>query len=112
MSGPIDTLVPVPLSDLLQPGTVRSSASDRSARPLKTVCREFESLFIHHMMQQMRRTIPEAGLFSGGRAEEIYTSLLDGETAKAIAHHRSMGLSAALYRQLTALSGREDQEDR
>lgn len=70
---------------------------------LQKVCRDFESIFIQQMMQQMRQTVPQNGLFSGGRAEQIYTSMLDGEMSKNFAQERGMGLSEVMYRQLSTL---------
>ena len=68
---------------------------------LDKTCRDFEALFVGYMMKEMRKTIPDDGLFSGGRAEQMYTSMLDDETAKSISKHNGMGLAPMLYRQLT-----------
>lgn len=98
------------------PGIVReaagkpAAATDRSQR-LERACQDFESLFVQHLMQQMRRTVPEGDLFSGGRAEEMYTSMLDGEMAQSISRHRGMGLAAVLYRQLIERGEAGGQQD-
>lgn len=70
---------------------------------LRQACRDFESIFTQQMMQQMRRTIPQNGLFNGGQAEQIYTSMLDGELSKTMAQGRGLGLADVMYRQLSAL---------
>ncbi|MCJ8501282.1 rod-binding protein [Desulfatitalea alkaliphila] len=87
------------------PGAMRVAGVDnkvpeQSAAQLERTCQDFEALFIQHMMQQMRRTVPEGDLFGGGRAEEMYTAMLDSEMAQSIARHRGMGLAAVLFRQL------------
>ena len=51
---------------------------------LRDACQQMESLFIHHLLKEMRATIDKSGFISGGRAEEIYTSMLDAETANNI----------------------------
>ena len=51
---------------------------------LSDACRQMESLFIHHLFKEMRATIHKSGFISGGRAEEIYTSMLDAEMAAKI----------------------------
>jgi peptidoglycan hydrolase FlgJ len=94
MPGPITPFAPMPL-----PEAKVSPANARKAK-LEQACQDFESLFIHQMLEQMRKTVPQGGMFSGGKAEALYTSMLDGEVAKSVSHHRGMGLASVLYRQL------------
>jgi flagellar protein FlgJ len=61
-----------------------------------------EALFIHHMLSEMRKTVPKSGFMDAGRAEEIYTSLLDAELAKEMARSGGLGLSVILQEQLGA----------
>jgi flagellar protein FlgJ len=60
-----------------------------------------ESLFIGHMLAEMRKTVPKSGFMSGGQAEEIYTSLMDAELAKQMAGAGGFGLSTVLLEQLS-----------
>ncbi|MBW1821637.1 MAG: rod-binding protein [Deltaproteobacteria bacterium] len=48
----------------------------------------------------MRQTIDKSGFISGGRAEEIYTSMLDTQMAKQFAHKGGIGLSSMFMEQL------------
>jgi flagellar protein FlgJ len=64
-----------------------------------------EALFIHHMLTEMRKTVPRSGLLDGGRAEEIYTAMMDGELAGQMAASGGLGLSAVLYEQLSRIAG-------
>ena len=59
---------------------------------LKEVCRELESLFIGHLLKEMRATVNKSGFLSGGRAEELYTSMLDGQLAKELSAKGGIGL--------------------
>jgi flagellar protein FlgJ len=52
------------------------------------------------MLSEMRKTVAKSGLIDGGRSEEIYTSLMDAELAKEMAHSGGLGLSAVLEQQL------------
>ncbi len=89
-------------------GLVRSQAVGRSSPSgtgssdprLKAACQDMEALFIHHMLSEMRKTVVKSGLIDGGRAEEVYTSLMDAEMAKGMAHSGSLGLSSMLMEQL------------
>jgi flagellar protein FlgJ len=71
---------------------------------LKNACEEMEALFLHHLLSEMRKSLPKAGLIDGGRAEEIYTSLMDAELAKQMAHTGGLGLSSMLLEQMRAVS--------
>jgi flagellar protein FlgJ len=72
---------------------------------LKAACEDMEALFIHHMLSEMRKTVAKSGLIDGGRSEEIYTSLMDAELAKEMAHSGGLGLSAILQDQLGGRMG-------
>jgi len=80
---------------------------------LRDVCRQMESLFIHHLLKEMRATIPKTGFISGGRAEEIYTSMLDAEIAANVSTRGGIGLSEMMLHQLDNQSSqtRQDKSD-
>jgi Rod binding domain-containing protein len=87
---------------------VSRKVPDHPSGKLEQACRDFESIFIHFMLQQMRRTVPHNDLFNGGRAEEMMTTMMDGELSKSIAQQRSIGLASILYRQLSTESLEKD----
>jgi flagellar protein FlgJ len=100
--------MPIPIGTPVPPGlTVSESTSkvgDRQGaepqKPLKSACRDFESLFVHYLLKQMRRTVPQDGLFGGGQAQQMYTSMMDSEVAKEISRQRGLGLAPMLYQQM------------
>ena len=59
----------------------------------REACKEFESLFLNYLLKEMRATIPKSGLFDGGPAEEIYTSMFDEGLSKKLAQHGGIGLA-------------------
>ncbi len=81
------------------------SQSVENAPQLKEACAELESLFISYLLKEMRATIPKTGLMSGGRAEEIYTSMLDTEISKEMASQRGIGLSSLFQDRLESRPG-------
>jgi flagellar protein FlgJ len=100
MPVPILQIPPVPPND----STGRPSGTGRETRvdpKLASACNDMEALFIHHMLSEMRKTVPKSGFIDGGRAEEIYTSLMDAELAKEMASSGGLGLSAILQEQLS-----------
>jgi flagellar protein FlgJ len=80
--------------------SLRPPAGQKDDQRLKAACNDLEALFIHHMLSEMRKTVQKAGLTDGGRAEEIYTSLMDAETARQMAADGGIGLSSILLKQL------------
>lgn len=78
-------------------GTSNGSASDPE---LVDACRQMESLFVYHLFKEMRATINQAGFISGGRAEEIYTSMMDAELAAKLSKRGGIGLAKMLLHQL------------
>ncbi len=74
----------------------KASSSCKSNAQLKEACFELESLFINYLLKEMRATIPKSGFSSGGKAEEIYTSMLDFQLAKEMAFSGGIGLSSLL----------------
>ncbi len=86
-----------------------ATAKDQAARggEIEEACRNFESLFVGYMMQQMRATVPQSGFLGGGQAEKIYTGMLDQEVAKNISAQRGIGLARIMYEQMSALDDPE-----
>ncbi len=78
---------------------------------LRDACTKMESLFIHHLLKEMRATIHKSGFISGGRAEEIYTSMMDAETANTISTRGGIGLAQLLLQQLGNRSSEVDEEE-
>jgi flagellar protein FlgJ len=78
---------------------------------LRDACMKMESLFIHHLLKEMRATIHKSGFISGGRAEEIYTSMMDAETANTISTRGGIGLAQLLLQQLGNRSSEVDEEE-
>jgi flagellar protein FlgJ len=76
-----------------------SSSGKMDAR-LQNACQEMESIFISYLFKEMRATINQSGLVSGGTAENIFTSMLDTEMSKGISGHGGIGLSRILMDQL------------
>ena len=81
-------------------GSSRPVAETPVDSKLKAACDDLEALFIHHMLSEMRKTIPKSGLIDGGRSEEIYTSLMDAELARKMAGSGGLGLSTILLEQM------------
>jgi peptidoglycan hydrolase FlgJ len=91
--------------------------NSRATRPVSpdskidSACNEMESLFIQNMLKEMRASIPKSGLTSGGKAEEMFTDMLDAEMAKKISASGGIGLSSMVRRQMEAVARTTRQND-
>ena len=91
--------------------SIKDVAGDKDDPRLRAACAEMESLFLSHLLKEMRATVEKSGFISGGQAEEIFTSLLDAEISKKMSAAGGIGLSAILLEQLGANTPRKDNPD-
>lgn len=68
---------------------------------LRRMCHELEGLFLRQLLESMRATAREEGLFDSAPGEEIFTSLMDDRLASEAAQRMNRGIGEALYRQLS-----------
>ncbi len=64
--------------------------------------KEFESVFITNMLENMYTGIEAEEPFGGGHAEKIYRSMQIAEYGKEISKNGGLGLSDHIYRELLA----------
>ncbi len=78
---------------------LRYQLRNSTPESLRTVAKQFESLFVQSLLKSMRAATPGDSLF-GGHGVKQYRSLLDQQLASNIAQGRGIGLAALLERQL------------
>ena len=77
------------------------STEHEKAQRLAKACADFEAIFVEQLFKTMRASVPESGLMNGGRAEEIYTAMLDQQIAREMALGQgSTGLSQQMRSKL------------
>ncbi len=91
--------------------TISNHTTDKDDPRLDAACAEMESLFLAHLLKEMRATVEKSGFIDGGQAEEIFTSLLDVELSKKMSAAGGIGLSAILLEQLGGKAPRNDNPD-
>lgn len=68
---------------------------------LAKACADFEAIFVQQLFKTMRASVPESELLDGGRAEELYTSMLDQQVAEQMAQGQgSIGLANQMQNRL------------
>ena len=81
-------------------------------RRLAAACADFEAIFVQQLFKTMRASVPEEGLMHAGRAEELYTSLMDQEVAEEMAHGQgSIGLASQMRMKLIQYFATNDAAD-
>lgn len=83
------------------------SGGDVQAQRLAKACADFEAIFVEQLFKTMRSSVPGTGLLDGGRAEEIYTAMLDQQIAHDMANGQgSLGLSHQMRGNLALQGGK------
>lgn len=94
--------------------TSKASTQNRNERDLKSLresSRELETLFINEMFKAMRKAVPDGGLIEKDSGSEMYQEMLDGETAKAAASGKGLGLGQAMFEQMNDLIEKRKESD-
>lgn len=77
---------------------LKNSGDDKK---LMEACQEFESIFVHMLLKEMRATIPEDGLVEKSMATKIFEDMYDEEVAKKISQtNGGLGIAKMLYEQM------------
>jgi flagellar protein FlgJ len=80
-------------------GVSRRTAAVSDDR-LKKACADFEGIFLNLMVQTMRKSIPEGGVFGKTHQSDMYDTLFLQEISIQLARERGLGIGDALYRQV------------
>lgn len=94
MSGP---LIVGPAA--VTPAAPADSNAAEAAR-LRRACQNLEGVFLRHLFQAMRESVPSEGVTGDSSAEETFTAMFDDAMADRAAAQLSRGLADALFQQL------------
>ncbi|HAR61953.1 MAG: hypothetical protein DKM50_10785 [Candidatus Margulisiibacteriota bacterium] len=82
-----------------------SNSSDTKSNDLaktEKATKEFEAYFINYMFKEMKKTIPQGGLFSKNDGEKIFEEMRDQKYAEMMANRGGIGLSRIMTEHLRA----------
>ncbi|WZL82094.1 rod-binding protein [Vallitaleaceae bacterium 9-2] len=88
---------------LLDRTVQQQTDQEKNDQELKQACESFEAYYVQQLFKEMRKTVPDGGMFEKNNASEIYTQMLDEEYSKIISEGQGMGIATALYKQLSSL---------
>ena len=87
-----------------EPARLKGGGSRRTAAAsddrLKKACADFEGIFLNLMVQTMRKSIPDGGVFGKTHQSDMYDTLFLQEISTQLARERGLGIGDALYRQV------------
>ncbi|MFP3904334.1 MAG: rod-binding protein [Armatimonadota bacterium] len=67
----------------------------------RKACRDFEAIFIRHLLKTMRSSGRWDGFLKGNRGEEIFRDRLDAALADSMSQRETLGIARTLYQQLS-----------
>lgn len=80
---------------------LQSAVESKDEKQLKSVCQDFEGIFLNMMYKQMKATVPKSGLLEDDFAKDTFDEMLDEELMNQVAEGRGIGLAEVLYKQLS-----------
>ncbi len=84
---------------VLNPADLKKAALDPAARKkAEKMARDFESVFLHKVVEEMHRTVGDSGLLSDGVSKQI-TGLFWFYMTQELANQGGVGLWKDIYRQ-------------
>jgi Rod binding domain-containing protein len=66
---------------------------------LQSAAQDFEAIFLHKMLESMRKTVPKSGLLESF-SSDMYQSMFDEELANEMSQKGELGLADFMYKQL------------
>ncbi len=66
---------------------------------LMETLREFEGIFVHMMLKEMKKTVEDGGLFEKSRGSEIFEEMHIEELSKEMSKGDGMGIAKMMYEQ-------------
>ena len=97
------------ISSMTQP--VAGANQDGTSVRLKSICAEFESIFMTYMLKSMRSAMVEDGIMGNSHESKIMNSMFDENLALEVANGGGIGLGDVLFERLAGESGIVSQMD-
>jgi len=80
--------------------TVNPEKAKKDDAALLKACQDFEQIFLHMLLKEMRSTIPDSGLTEKSTAREIFEDMYDEELATTMSKNNGIGIAKMLYEQM------------
>jgi flagellar protein FlgJ len=84
---------------------VTGAIQDGTSARLKSICAEFESIFMSYMLKTMRSALVEDGIMGNSNESKIMNAMFDENLALEVANGGGIGLGDVLFERLVGASG-------
>lgn len=86
---------------MLRIETPAPPALDKRHLDLKKATEQFESYFLHELLKEMRKTIPQDKLLGDdGHGQEIFRDMMDQKLSETMSERGDLGMAKMMYDQL------------
>ena len=85
--------ISVPLDVMRGPNLNESARNEKALQ-------ELEGVFLNLLMKEMRKSVPQAGLFGESHAQKMFTEMLDEVYAQKMAESGQLGLAKMMAEQI------------
>jgi len=86
--------------------------TDKRHLDLKKATQQFEGYFLHELLKEMRKTIPDDKLLGDdGHGQEIFKDMMDQTLSEKMSQRGDLGMAKMMYDQLApSLGGETDRK--
>lgn len=93
---------------MLRIETAAPPALDKEHRDLKKATQQFEGYFLHELLKEMRKTVPDDKLLGDqGHGQEIFRDMMDQTLSDSMSSRGDVGIAKMMYDQLAPGLGDE-----
>ena len=91
---------------MLRIETTAPPVLDKAHADLKKAAQGFESYFLHQMLTEMRKTVPDDKLLGDdGHGKEIFQDMMDQTLSDSMSRRGDLGMAKMMYDQLAPTVG-------
>ncbi len=91
--------------------SLKAAKQAGKSQEIGEAAKEFEAVFIAEMMKPMFENVKTDGMFGGGKAEEIFRSLMLQEYGKMMAQTGQIGIADHVKEELIKIQENADKEN-
>ncbi len=91
---------------MLRIETPAPPALDKKHLDLKKATQQFEGYFLHELLKEMRKTVPDDKLLGDeGHGQEIFRDMMDQTLSESMSSRGDLGMAKMMYDQLASSLG-------
>ena len=91
---------------------IDQAIKEKDDQELKKACEEFEAYYVQQLFKEMRKTVPDGGMFEKSNEKDIYTDMLDTEYSSVVSKGSGTGIADVLYKQLSPKIHTKENEEK